>query len=37
MKPNQLAGAAAGRPPETIEVIQVGHGCWSGSARFVNR
>jgi len=36
-QPNYLAGAGAGRTPEFIEMKQVGHGCWSGSARLVGR
>ena len=35
--PNYLAGVGAGRTPEFIEMKQVGHGCWSGSARLAGR
>lgn len=31
--PNKLAGVGAGRTPEFIEMMEVGHGCWSGAAR----
>ena len=37
MTPNKLAGVGAGRMPEIIEMIQAGHGCWSGSARLAGR
>ena len=30
--PNKLAGVGAGRKPEFIEMMQVGHSYWSGSA-----
>jgi hypothetical protein len=33
----QLAGVGAGQTPEFIEMMQVGHGCRSGSARLVGR
>jgi len=35
--PNYLAGVGAGRIPELIEMMQVGHDCRSGSARLVGR
>ena len=31
--PNLHAGVGAGCTPDFIEMTQVGHGCWSGSAR----
>jgi hypothetical protein len=35
--PNQFARTAAGRPPEFIEMMQVGVGHKSGSARLWGR
>jgi hypothetical protein len=34
---NYLAGVGAGRTPGFIEMKQVGHSCWSGSARLAGR
>lgn len=37
MMPNYLAGVGAGRTPGFIAMMQVDHGCRSGSARLVGR
>jgi hypothetical protein len=34
---NHIAGVLAGRTAEFIEMMQVRHGCGSGSARFLRR
>jgi len=37
MQPNYLGGVVAGQKPEFIEMMHVGNGCWSGSARLAGR